>query len=47
MGVNVNLTPFSFDVSAKYIDQKKKKNAHSIQTQQLHRWANERENKSV
>lgn len=32
MGVNVNLTPFSFDVSAKYIDQKKKK----MRTQSRH-----------
>lgn len=33
MGVNVNLTPFSFDVSAKYIDQKKKK---KMRTQSRH-----------
>lgn len=42
VGVNVNQTPFSFNVSAKLIDRKK-----NIQTQQFHRWANKRENKCV
>lgn len=43
VGVNVNLTPFSFDISAKLIERKK----NTIQARQLHRWANEREDKSV